>query len=60
MVPRACGVRWRAAGRSRMKDGAAHPSTGSLGYCVQHEMHHHSGSGTTVSDASVSHDAGTT
>ena len=26
----------------------------------QQEMHHHSGSDTTVSDASESHDAGTT
>ena len=36
------------------------PSTRSCGYCEQHETHHSSGSGTTVSDAAWSQVSGTT
>ena len=35
-------------------------SAGSFGYCEQHDTHHISGSGTTVSEPSWSHDGGTT
>ena len=58
-----CAASHCTAACTRVDRGAARtsaPSTGSFGYCEQHEMHHISGSGTTVSEPSWSHDAGTT
>ena len=58
--PPAPPVTARPPARELSRARAPQSSAGSFGYCEQHETHHNSGSGTTVSEPSRSHDAGTT